>query len=66
MYKVFLLPPAEYSKICSEINTNYKKYEAHHYAVHISYGIDNRAYRYYFVNNGYNDYLIYNRVEVRR
>jgi hypothetical protein len=53
------LDRAEYAKICREINTNYSKYEGKTYAVHISYGIDNKPYWYYFENHGYDNYNIY-------
>lgn len=58
IFKVFTLPPAEYAKIRSEINTYYTKYEGKKYAVHLSYGIDNKPYRYYFINYGFDDYMI--------
>jgi hypothetical protein len=54
----------EYAKICSEINTNYAKYNGMAFAVHASYGVDNKAYWYYFENHGYNDYNIYMRIEM--
>lgn len=63
-YKTFLLPMTEYAKIYSEINTNYGKYEGKPFAVHISYGIDDISYLYYFENHGYNEYNIYMRVEL--
>ena len=63
-YKTFILPPKEYAKICSEINTNYSKYEGKKFAIHLSYGIDDRAYWYYFENYGYDNYNIYMRVEM--
>lgn len=47
VYNTFILDRAEYAKICREINTNYSKYEGKTYAVHISYGIDNKPYWYY-------------------
>ena len=53
VYNTFILDRAEYAKICREINTNYSKYEGKTYAVHISYGIDNKPYWYYFENHGY-------------
>lgn len=60
----FILDRAEYAKICREINTNYSKYEGKTYAVHISYGIDNKPYWYYFENHGYDNYNIYMRIEM--
>ena len=62
VYETFRLPPSEYAKICGEINTNYKKYEDKTFAVHMSYGIDNCPYWYYFENHGYDKYNIYMRV----
>lgn len=59
VYNTFILDRAEYAKICREINTNYSKYEGKTYAVHISYGIDNKPYWYYFENHGYDNYNIY-------
>lgn len=56
VYNTFILDRAEYAKICREINTNYSKYEGKTYAVHISYGIDNKPYWYYFENHGYDNY----------
>ena len=64
VYKTFILSKVEYAKICSEINTNYGKYEGKAFAVHMSYGTDNRPYWYYFENHGYDNYNIYMRVEV--
>ena len=63
-YGTFRLPGAEYAKICSEINTNYAKYRDKPFAVHASYGIDNKAYWYYFENHGYYNYNFYLRVEM--
>ena len=59
VYSTFVLSRAEYAKVYSEINTNYKKYEGIPFAVHASYGINNRPYWYYFENHGYDDYNIY-------
>ena len=64
LYNTFHLSNAEYAKIYSEINTNYSKYEGVGFAVHASYGIDNKAYWYYFENHGYDNYNIYMRVEM--
>lgn len=58
-YMTYYLPSNEYSKIISEINTNYGKYEGKKYCVHSSYGFDGIAYWYYFENHGYNKYNIY-------
>lgn len=63
-FETFYLNAAEYSKIVSEINTNYEKYRGKRIAIHMSYGIDNRAYWYYFENHGFNRYNIYMKVEV--
>lgn len=56
------IDPRELSKICHEINTNYSKYKGHRYCVHPSYGLDNVAYLYYFINNGFDDYIFYSRI----
>lgn len=64
-YQTFILPYAEYAKICSEINTYYyAKYKDKELAVHMSYGVDANAYWYFFENHGYNNYNIYMRVKV--
>lgn len=63
-FKTFVLNRVEYAKIISEINTNYEKYENMLFAIHASYGMDNRAYLYYFENHGYDNYNIYARVEI--
>ena len=62
--KTFYLSSAEYAKIISEINTNYSKYEGKKLAAHSSYGVDNKAYIYYFENFGYNNYNVYLRAEI--
>ena len=64
IFNTFILSPKEYAKICGEINSNYAKYEGKPFAIHMSYGIDNRAYWYYFENHGYDDYNIYMRIEM--
>lgn len=64
LYNSFQLSNSEYAKIYSEINTNYAKYKGMDFAIHASYGIDNRAYWYYFENHGYDDYNIYMRIEM--
>ncbi len=58
----YYLNSKEYAKIVSEINTNYGLYEGKHEAIHLSYGIDDVPYIYYFENLGYDCYNIYNRV----
>lgn len=63
-YEKFILPSLEYAKICSEINTNYGKYKGKTLCVHASYGINNRAYYYFFENGGYDNYNIYMRTEI--
>ena len=63
-FDTFILSKSEYAKICSEINSNYDKYEGIPFAIHMSYGIDNNAYWYYFENHEYNDYNIYMRVKM--
>ena len=63
-YKKLFLPELEWAKICSEINTNYSKYEGMAFAIHMSFGIDGISYWYYFENHGFNEYNIYARVEM--
>ncbi len=58
----YYLCSAEYAKIIGEINTNFGLYEGKSEAIHLSYGIDDVPYVYYFENRGYNCYNIYNRV----
>ena len=58
----FILDKRELAKICSEINSNYRKYEGNAIATHLSYGIDNKAYIYYFENHGFDNYNIYMRI----
>lgn len=64
LFSTFYLNSAEYAKICSEINSNYAKYKGKPFAVHASYGMNNKAYLYYFENHGYNKYNIYMRIEM--
>ena len=64
LFATFLLSGAEYAKIYSEINTNYAKYRGKQFAVHASYGLNNKAYWYYFENHGYNEYNSYMRLEM--
>ena len=60
----FILSPAEYAKVYSEINTNYGRYKGKRFAVHASYGVDDKAYWYYFENLGFDNYNIYMRIEM--
>lgn len=53
----------EKEKIRAEINTNYSKYRGKVIAVHRSYGLDDRAYKYYFENHGFDDINIFIRKE---
>ena len=64
LYSKFILSRREYAKICGEINTNYAKYEGLRFAVHASYGLDDKAYLYFFENHGYDDYNIYMRIKM--
>lgn len=64
VYPTFRLSIKEYAKICSEINSCYAKYAGKPMAVHMSYGIDDKPYWYYFENRGYDDYNIYMRVRI--
>jgi hypothetical protein len=54
----------EYSKIVSEINTYYSKYEGKRICIHLSYGIDNKAYAYLFENLSFNNYIFLARDEL--
>lgn len=58
----YYLCSKEYAKIVGEINTNYGLYEGKPKAIHLSYGIDDVPYIYYFEDHGYDCYNIYNRV----
>ena len=60
----FWLNPIEYSKIYYEINRVYEsQYRSKHIAAHASFGIDGKAYVYWFENHGFNDYNIFMRVK---
>ena len=59
---IMFLPGSEYSKITSEINSNYSLYEGKFYAAHCSVGIDGNYNIYYFVNRGFDDYTIVKRI----
>ena len=48
----------EYAKIVSEINTKDKRV-----GIHLSYGIDNKAYAYVFEIHGFNEYTFIARDE---
>lgn len=63
MKKKIYLDYREENKIRSEINTWYKKYKGKRFAIHYSYGTDGKAYMYYFENRGFDDYIIYARIE---
>ncbi|MCR5651284.1 MAG: hypothetical protein K6F86_08915 [Lachnospiraceae bacterium] len=54
----------EIEKIRAEINTNYSRYRGKSYCIHISFGLDDRAYKYYFENHGFDDINIYLRTEM--
>ena len=58
------LDPREYAKIISEINTNYALYEGKRIGIHLSYGIDCKAYAYVFENQGFNNYIFISRDEI--
>lgn len=53
----------EKEKIRTEINTNYRKYNGKSIAVHLSYGLDGKSYKYYFENHGFDDINIFIRNE---
>lgn len=58
-----LLTPKEYGKIVREINTNYSVYQYDRMCIHSSVSNeDNCYYYYYFINNGYNDYVFFDKV----
>ena len=57
------LPPKEYGKIVSEINAVYDVlYEESYICVHVSYGVNEKAYVYWFENHGFNDYNFFRKV----
>ena len=59
----FWLNPIEYRKICSEINQIYDvQYKGKRVGAHTSFGIDGKAYVYWFENHGFDNYNIYLRV----
>ena len=59
----FWLNPIEYRKICSEINQIFDvQYKNKKIAAHTSFGIDGKAYVYWFENHGFDNYNIYLRV----
>lgn len=39
----------------------FRKYNNQEYCVHYSYGLNNKSYKYYFENHGYDNYNIYSR-----
>ena len=52
-----------YAKICSEINQIYEaQYSGKSIAAHSSFGIDGKAYIYWFENHGFDNYNIFLRV----
>lgn len=60
----FWLKPKEYAKIYSEINRIYDAvYVGKSIATHPSFGIDGKAYIYWFEIHGFDDYNIFLRVE---
>ena len=59
----FWLNPIEYRKICSEINQICDvQYKEKRVGAHASFGIDGKAYVYWFENHGFDNYNIYLRV----
>jgi len=61
--QAFWLSYSEYSKIYSEINQLYYTiYIGKTICAHTSFGIDGKAYVYWFENHGFNNYNIYLRV----
>jgi len=63
-YQTCYLDYREYTKIISEINTNYDIYRDKPYPIHYSVGIDNHYYVYFFENHGFNDYNIVEKFEI--
>ena len=62
MMPSFWLERMEYSKIFSEINQLYEvQYKGNLICAHTSFGIDGRAYVYWFENHGFGEYNIYSR-----
>lgn len=60
----FWLSPEEYRKINAEINRIYEvQYKGKRIAAHPSFGIDGKAYVYWFENHGFDNYNIYLRVK---
>jgi hypothetical protein len=56
----FWLKPKEYAKIRSEINQIYEtQYKNKRIAAHTSFGIDGKAYVYWFENHGFDEYNIF-------
>lgn len=56
----FWLNPKEYAKIRSEINQIYEiQYKNKQIAAHTSFGIDGKAYVYWFENHGFDEYNIF-------
>lgn len=55
----------EYAKIVSEINTKYKVYKDKRVGIHLSYGMDNKAYAYVFEIHGFNEYTFIARDELQ-
>ena len=63
-FTTFNLEKAEFAKIVSEINSNYDSFKGKEIAFHVSLGLDDRYYAYYFENHGFNDYNIFNKFEI--
>ena len=59
------LSSKERAKIEHEINTYYGKYENEELCVHYSYSFDNKCYKYFFENHGFNSYNIYSKKLVK-
>ena len=55
------IPWKEKEKIRAEINTYYSKYRGQEFAVHLSFGLDDNSYAYFFENRGFDDINIYKR-----
>ena len=61
----YRLNAKERAKIVHEINANYRKYNGQEFCVHYSYGLNNKSYKYFFENHGYDNYNIYSRKNIK-
>lgn len=61
----YWLPEKEYGKIIHEIDNSFEKYKNENFCVHKSLDYDDNDCYYYFVNNGFNEYIIVGKVIIR-